>query len=253
MLCPKCGRELAEGEICPCSSGLPEGRDVLNSAKNAAEAIKNSPFVSELLLTARHAFTAPEKQVADNSQRIDILWALLLPIEAAMTSFGLTSLLRRVVFAAAQATGAVRNFSEFAEALSEIGSGALKMFGLHFLSSAAGILLCIIAARLFAVLRKKKTGFSEAANLMTTVLALPSMLMAAAGAAAAVYSVFGLLAAAAAGISALLLGYRAAEAINGGRDKGSSLFRLYLIFAVTVTAVSAAMETGLLKILLGVR
>lgn len=249
MLCPKCGRELTEGEVCPCSSGLPEGRDVLNSAKTAANAIKNSPFVSELLLTASSAFTAPEKLVADNSRRIDILWLLLLPIEAAMTAFGLTSLLRRTVFAAIKALDAVWNYSDFSEALAGTGLGAFKMFGMHFLSSAAGILLSIIAARLFAVLRKKKTGFSEAANLMTTVLALPSILTAAAGAAAAVYFVFGLLAAAAAGISAVLLGYRAAEALNGGRDSGSSLFRLYLLFAVAVTAVCTAMETGLLALI----
>lgn len=245
MVCPKCGRELREGETCPCSSGLPDAKAVLEDAKNAVRAIKSSPFVSELLVTARGAFTAPEKQVADNAERIDILWVLLLPIEAAALSFGFTSVLRRTLFAA---VGSAR-YGDFSKAMKAAGMGALKMFGLHFLLAAAGVILCVIAAMIFARVCKKKRGFSETANLMTTVLVPAAALMAAAGFGALVYAPLGVLLGAAAGMSALLLGYRAACIMVTGETKFPKLW-LYIIFAAAVTAVLTAMETGLLKTLL---
>lgn len=242
MLCPKCGKELREGEVCSCASGLPDGKAVLEGVKTAARAVKNSPFMAEILYTARGAFTAPEKQVADNSERIDILWALLIPIEAALNAFGFTAVIRRTFFAAAKALGT--DVSDSAKALSGAGLGALKMFGIHFLWAAACIIVCIIAAMLFAAVCKKKKSFSEAANLMTTVLVPSSALMAAAGIAALVYAPLGLLISAAAGMSALLLGYRASEAAGGKR-----VFWLYIIFAAAVPAVCTAMEAGLLRVL----
>lgn len=245
MVCPKCGRELPEGETCSCSSGLPDGKAVLEDAKNAVRAIKSSPFVSELLVTAKGAFTAPEKQVADNAERIDILWALLLPIEAAAVSFGFTAVLRRTLFAA---VGSAR-YGDFSKAMKAAGMGAFKMFGLHFLWAAAGVMLCIIAAMIFAGVCKKKKSFSETANLMTTVLAPSAMLMAAAGLGAVAYVPIGLLLGAAAGMSALLLGYRAACITVTGETKFPKLW-LYIIFAAAVLAVCAAMESGLLKTLL---
>lgn len=245
MLCPKCGKELREGEDCPCAqtsqnsqSGLPDGKAVIEGVKSAARAVKNSPFMAEILYTARGAFTAPEKQVADNSERIDILWALLIPIEAVLNAFGFTLVLRHGFFAAAKALGA--DVSDSAKAL----SGALKMFGIHFLWAAACIVVCIIAAMLFAAVCKKKKSFSETANLMTTAILPSSVLMAAAGIAALAYVPLGLLFAAAAGMSALLLGYRASEIAGGKRA-----FWLYIIFAAAVLAVCAAMEVGLMKAL----
>lgn len=246
MLCPKCGRELREGEVCSCSSGLPDGKAVLEGVKSAARAVKNSPFIAEILYTARGVFTAPEKQVADNAERIDILWALLIPIEAALNAFGFTAVIRRTFFAAAKALGAASESSAFANALSVVGLGAFKMFGANFLWAAACIVVCIIAAFLFSAVCKKKKSFSEAANLMTTVLMPSSALMAAAGIGAFAYAPLGLLLAAAAGMSALLLGYRASEAAGGKRA-----FWLYIISASAVLAVCAAMEIGLLGVLVG--
>lgn len=238
MLCPKCGRELREGEDCPCAqasqtsqSGLPDGKAVIEGVKSAARAVKNSPFMAEILYTAKGVFTAPEKQVADNSERIDILWALLIPIEAVMTALGFTAVLRRTLFAAVKD-------------MNVPGLGALKMFGIHFLWAAGCIVVCIIAAMLFAAVCKKKKSFSEAANLMTTAVMPSAVLMAAAGIAALAYVPLGLLFAAAAGMSAALLGYRASEAAGGKR-----VFWLYIIFAAAVLAICAAMEVGLLKAL----
>lgn len=256
MICPKCGKELNEGEVCSCSqdtqdtqntqaqSGLPDGKVVLEGVKTAAKAVKNSPFIAELLYTAKGMFTVPEKQVADNSERTDILWVLMLPIEALMTAFGITAILRQILFAATKATGVVSSTRGFTKAMKTLGLSTPKMFGVNFLWAVACIFVCIIAVMLFASVCKKKKGFSEAANLITTAVMPSAVFMAAAGVGALAYVPLGLLLAATAGMSAVLLGYGASEAAGGKRA-----FWLYILFAFVVLAICAAMEVGLLKAL----
>lgn len=237
MFCPKCGKELAEGEVCSCanpqdgekSSSLPDGKAIAESAKKTAEALKNNPFVSEVLSTVKGAALNPEKQVKENSERTDILWVIMAVLEAVLTSLGIALFLNGAVKAALKKSIPFGSLS--------LGAGAFfKILGMSFLWSAVCIAVLILAYMLFMKLCKKQTSFSAAANTMTTVLVPPTAMAFAAGLLGLIYAPLGAFLIMAALITIVSLCYSAVRDVGGTKLPA---FWLFVIFAAVTAAVCA--------------
>lgn len=234
MFCPKCGKEITDGEACSCgyspeseqsSSPLPDGKAIVDGAKNAAEAIKNNPFVSEVLATITGAAADPEKQVKDNSERTDILWAIMAVFEAVIISLGLAIYVNKLVSAAS--SGYIHLGASY----------FFKVFGAAFLWSAISVCLLVIAYILFMKIYKKQVGFSAAANTVTTAV-MPSAIMTfAAGLLSLIYAPLGVILIAAALISLIALCYGLVRNVSGSKIP---TFWMFVIFAAVTAALCTA-------------
>lgn len=240
MFCAKCGKELKEGEICSCSysqdgkqsaSSIPDGNAIVDGAKNAAAAIKNNPFVSEVLATITGAAADPEKQVRDNSERTDILWVIMALLEAIIISLGLAMYVCKLV-------SSVLNAASLGFYSLDLPKGFFfKIFGAAFLWSAISICLLMIAYILFMKIFKKQVGFSAAANTITTA-AMPSAIMVfAAGLLGLIYAPLGIILIAAALISLVALCYGLVRGVSGLKIP---TFWMFVIFAAVTASLCAA-------------
>lgn len=239
MFCPKCGKELTEGEACSCgysgdngqtSSTLPDGKAIAESAKKAAEAVKNNPYVSEVLSVITGAAANPEKQVKDNSERTDILWIIMAVLEAVITSLGLAMFINKLVDSAFKAVSS--GYFSFSA-----GAGSFfKIFGAAFLWSAISIFVLIFAYMIFMKICKKQIGFSAAANTMTTAVMPSAIITLAAGLLSLIYAPIGSFLMLAALISLAALCRSLAHG-NGGSKLPT--FWLFVIFASVASAVCA--------------
>lgn len=240
MFCPKCGKELTEGESCSCgysqeseqaASALPDGKAIVDSAKNAAEALKNNPFVSEVIATITGAAADPEKQVKDNSERTDVLWVIMAALEAVLISWGMTIYVNKLIAEAVKA--ASFGFAHF-----DVTAGSVfGVFGAAFLWSAISICLLVIAYILFMKIFKKQVSFPAAANTVTTA-AVPSAIMVfAAGLLGLIYAPLGILLIAAALISLVALCY---GLVRGASGLKLPTFWVFVIFAAVTAALCAA-------------
>lgn len=247
MFCPKCGKELKEGEPCSCgyspeneqsASSLPDGKAIMDGAKNAAAAIKNNPFVSEVLATITGAAANPEKQVKDNSERTDILWVIMAILEAVLISLGLAMYVNKIIAAAFKA-------ASFGYARFDVtASSFFGVFGSAFLWSAISICLLIIAYIVFMKIYKKQVGFSAAANTMTTA-AMPSAIMVfAAGLLGLIYAPLGMILIVAALISLVALCYGLVRNVSGLKIP---TFWMFVIFAAVTAALCTAAGNVCLK------
>lgn len=237
MFCPKCGKELAEGKTCSCgysseneqsASPLPDGKAIVDGAKNAAAAIKNNPYVSEVIAVITGAAADPEKQVRDNSERTDILWIIMAALEAVIISLGLAAYVCKLISTALNT--ALSGYYSL-----DLPKGLFfKLFGAAFLWSAICIVVLVLAYMLFMKICKKQTGFFAAANTMTTAI-MPSAIMTfAAGLLSLIYAPLGtlLIAAALISLAALCCGFTR----NVGGTKIPA-FWLFVIFAAAAAAV----------------
>lgn len=239
MFCPKCGKELTEGETCSCgysqeseqsASPLPDGKAIVDGAKNAAAAIKNNPFVSEVIATITGAAANPEKQIKDNSERTDILWIIMAVLETVITSLGLAMYVHKLLNEALNA--ALLGFYSL-----DLPKGFFsKIFGTAFLWSAICIFALILIYMLFMKICKKQIGFSAAANTMTTALMLSSIMVLAAGIFGLVYLPLGMIFILAALITLVALCYSLVRNIGGTKIPA---FWLFVIFAAVSAAVCA--------------
>lgn len=234
MFCPKCGKEITDGGVCSCgyspeneqsASPLPDGKAIVDGAKNAAAAIKNNPFVSEVLATVTGAAADPEKQVKDNSERTDILWAIMAAFEAVIISLGMAIYVNKIVSAAS--SGYIH-----------LGAGYFfKVFGAVFLWSAISVCLLVIAYILFMKIYKKQVGFAAAANTVTTAV-MPSAIMTfAAGLLSLIYAPLGVILIAAALISLIALCYGLVRNVSGLKIP---TFWMFVIFAAVTAALCTA-------------
>lgn len=237
MFCPKCGKELTEGKPCSCgyspeneqsASSLPDGKAIVDGAKNAAAAIKNNPYVSEVLATITGAAADPEKQVKDNSERTDILWIIMAVLEAVITSLGLAMYVHKLLTEALAA--ALLGFYSL-----DLPKGFFfKIFGAAFLWSAICIFALILIYMLLMKICKKQVGFFAAANTMTTAI-MPSAIMTfAAGVLSLIYAPLGTLFIAAALISLAALCCGFTRNVSGTKIPA---FWLFVIFAAAAAAV----------------
>lgn len=239
MFCPKCGKELTEGEPCSCgyseeseqsASHLPDGKAIVDGAKNAAEAIKNNPFVSEVIATITGAAADPEKQIKDNSERTDILWVIMAVLEAVVTSLGTAIYVNEIVSEAFEAAS-----SGFFRLEAPKGF-FFKVFGSAFLWSAICIAALILIYMLFMKICKKQVVFSAAANTMTTALLPSSIMVLAAGILGLIYLPIGVIFISAALVSLIALCYSLIRNISGTKIP---TFWLFVIFAAASAAVCA--------------
>ena len=239
MFCPKCGKELTEGEPCSCgyspeseqsASPLPDGKAIVDGAKNAAEAIKNNPFVSEVLATITGAAANPEKQIKDNSERTDILWVIMAVLEAVITSLGTAMYANKIVSEAFKAASS--GFFRL-----DVPKGLFfRIFGAAFLWSAICIFALALIYMLFMKICKKQVGFSAAANTMTTALLPSAIMVLAAGILGLIYLPIGVILISAALISLIALCYSLIRNISGTKIPA---FWLFVIFAAVSAAVCA--------------
>ncbi|MBD5139829.1 MAG: hypothetical protein HDT25_00190 [Ruminococcus sp.] len=240
MFCPKCGKELTEGEPCSCgyspeneqpASSLPDGKAIVDGAKNAAAALKNNPFVSEVLATITGAAANPEKQVKDNSERTDILWVIMAVLEAVIISLGMAIYVNKLIASAFKA-------ASFGYARFDVTAGSFfGVFGSAFLWSAISICLLIIAYIVFMKIFKKQVGFSAAANTMTTALMPSAIMVLAAGLLGLIYAPIGALLISAAMISLVALCYGLVRNVSGLKIP---TFWMFVIFAAVTAALCAA-------------
>lgn len=237
MFCPKCGKEITDGEACSCgysenteqtSSPLPDGKAIVDGAKNAAEAIKNNPYVSEVLTVITGSATDPEKQVKDNSERTDILWIIMAVLEALIISLGLAMFINKLFNSVLKAVST--GYFSFST-----GAGSFfKIFGTSFLWSAISVVVLILAYMLFMKICKKQVGFSAAANTMTTAVMPSAVMVLAAGLLSLIYAPIGTLLISAAMISLVALCFGRVRNISGTKIP---VFWLFVIFASAASAV----------------
>ncbi|MCM1330842.1 MAG: hypothetical protein NC253_15585 [Ruminococcus sp.] len=234
MYCPKCGKEIADGEVCSCgysqdgekSSPLPDGKAIAESAKNAAEALKNSPFVSEVLATVAGAAADPEKQVKENSERTDILWVIMAVLESVLTSLGLAIFINSLMNSALKAV----SFGS-----PKLGAGTFfKIFGAAFLWSVICIAVLMLMYMLFMKIHKKQISFSAAANTMATAAVPSAAMVFAGGLLSLIYAPLGTFLIIAALITLVSLCYSSVRNENGAKLPA---FWLFVIFASVTAAV----------------
>lgn len=218
---------------------LPDSKEVISAVKNAASEMKNSPMFSEVSDTIKGAVISPVKQVSANSERADILWAILILLESAMTAFGLTAFFRRGLFALFTAFGTDIGYSDYSRSIGEAGLGALKIFALQFFCTAAAIFAGIFAASLLTVICKRRTGFFVSANTMTTAFVLPSIIMAAAGIASMLFIPAAVLLISAAAASAVILSYIGIQKMS---RSDTPVFWMYIICVSVVIIISTLLE-----------
>lgn len=237
MFCPKCGKELAEGESCSCgysrdneqpASPLPDGKAIADSAKKAAAAVKNNPYVSEVLTVITGSAADPEKQVRDNSERTDILWVIMAVFEAVVTSLGIAMYVNKLIDAVFKAASS--GYFRF----DATAGSFFKIFGAAFLWSVICIFALILMYMLFMKICKKDVGFSAAANTMTTAV-MPSAIMTfAAGLLSLIYAPLGTLLILAALISLTVLCFCKVRNVGGTK---LPTFWLFVIFAAVTAAI----------------
>lgn len=256
MFCQKCGRELSDGEVCSCTaaseetaapaqeetkqaSGLPDGQAIADGAKAAAEAIKNNPMVSEVMDTIKGVVLSPVKQVSANAGRTDILWLILTIIESVLTSFGITTIVRRGIYALGTSGGDDIKYKDYSEGLKLIGLSAGKIFGMEFIWTAVSIIASMILVVVLMALCRKNGAFFPAANMTATVFLPSALLMGVSGLLSFIYVPIGIIVAAAAVISAIVLGYVGIQKL----DKfTTSPFWLYVVCVMLVYIISALVE-----------
>lgn len=239
MFCKNCGRELQDGEVCSCAqnsgeqasaSSLPDGKAIIEGAKKTAEALKNNPIVSEVWVAVKGSAADPEKQVRDNLERTDILWAVMAAVEAVLISLGLAIYINKALSAVLKAVS-----SGFVSI--KVGAGSFfKIFGAAFLWSAISIFAIILIYMLFMKICQKQTGFCTAANAVATAIMPSALIVFAAGILSLIYLPLGSVLIAASVFSLVVLCYGMVRDINGLKIP---TFWMYIIFA----AVSAAVCT----------
>lgn len=241
MFCPKCGKELIEGEPCSCgysqdsgqsASPLPDGKAIAEGAKKAAEAVKNNPYVSEVLSVIKGAAADPEKQVKANSERTDILWVIMAVFEAVITSLGLAIFVNKVIAAAFKAASS--GYLRF-----DMTAGSFfKIFGAAFLWSAISIIAVILIYMLFMKVCKKQVGFSAAANTMTTAIIPSAVMVFAAGLLSLIYVPLGTLLIMAALISLVSLCGGAVHNVSGTKIPAFWLFVIFASLAAVICTIA---------------
>lgn len=237
MFCPKCGKELTDGESCSCgysrdseksASPLPDGKAIADSAKKAAEAVKNNPYVSEVLTVITGSAADPEKQVRDNSERTDILWVIMTVFEALIISLGLAMYVNKLVYMALDAASLGFYSLDMPKGL------FFRLFGAAFLWSAICIFVLILIYMLFMKICKKQVGFSAAANTLTTAVMPSAVITFAAGLLSLIYAPIGMLIISAALISLVALCYGLVRNVGGAKIPA---FWLFVIFAAAAAAI----------------
>lgn len=239
MFCPKCGKELTDGETCSCgysrdseksASPLPDGKAIADGAKKAAEAVKNNPYVSEVLSVITGSAADPEKQVRDNSERTDILWVIMTVFEALIISLGLAMYVNKLVYMALDAASLGFYSLDMPKGL------FFRLFGAAFLWSAICIFVLILIYMLFMKICKKQVGFSAAANTLTTAVMPSAVITFAAGLLSLIYAPIGMLIISAALISLVALCYGLVRNVGGTKIP---TFWLFVIFAAVTSAICA--------------
>ena len=260
MFCQRCGRKLEDGEICNCTvevndnniqesqqvnSSIPDSQALVEGAKNAAAAIKNNPIVSEVITTMKGSLVSPIKQIATNSARTDILWIILFLLESAMISFSITTMFKRSIFALVQTIEKNYDwvYSDVVEELKEMGVTTIKLFGIHFVWALIFIVCEAIILTALMAICKKKCSFAPIANAVATATMPSAIIMVFAAILSVIYVPLSFLAALAAIISSILLGYVAIQKV----DKfTSSPFWFYVVAYVIVFVGGILLEKTLL-------
>ncbi|MDE5742469.1 MAG: hypothetical protein K2H90_08485 [Oscillospiraceae bacterium] len=239
MFCPKCGKELTEGEPCSCGyskddeqavSSLPDGKVIVDGAKKAAEAVKNNPYVSEVLSVITGLASDPEKQVKNNSERTDILWVIMTVFEALIISLGLAMYLNKLMYMVLEAASLGFYSVEMPKGL------FFRLFGAAFLWSAICIFVLVLIYILFMKICKKQVSFSAAANTMTTAVMPSAIITFAAGLLSLIYAPIGIFMILAALISLVALCFGLVRNIGGTKIP---VFWLFVIFAAVTSAIYA--------------
>lgn len=234
------------------ASSLPSGSDIAAGAKNAAQAVKNNPIVSDVLNVIKGAFKDPVKQTVECAKRTDILWVILAVLEALIFSFASTIFVRRLIHFAVSVMGSglgyKASYSNTSEMLKLMGVTSVKMFGVSIgtivITFAAALILMILAVALC----KRKAGFSQAANMLTAAFLPSAMLLLVSMVMSLLCAPISLLLFVAAYISFIVLAYLGMQKL----DKfTSSPFRIYMVFATLVTVIGSFVNLKLAGSMVG--
>ncbi len=264
MYCEKCGKKLADGEICSCKSAAPEAVQtapaVVEAAPAAAslpdtskladsvKAIGSNPVVTDLISVFKGAVTAPVKQVGQSAKRTDILWIILAVIEAIIASVSITVVFRHTLHVALSSTmsgfGSSKvSFGDFATVLSQMEAGVWKTFGFALL---AVIIMYVIGTGLMflvSMIYKRNAPFAGVCNMLATANIPGTLLMLAALIFGWIYAPIALVIMLGAGISMIVLSYMGMQKLGEGKFTASP-FWVYIAYSVIVIGVAFLIGTG---------
>ncbi|MCL2050968.1 MAG: hypothetical protein FWG91_04500 [Lachnospiraceae bacterium] len=194
MFCTNCGKEISENEVCPCktandeagqtagggSEGLPQSQAVMaNAAKIAADLQKN-PYVNEIITAAKGIFSNNViDTVADAGKRTDIMWMILVPISALISTASIFFGLFNYILKTANSLASGMWFISGRIKLSDILSGGVifKMNLSIFLSLVASFFIFAGLLYLLMIVCKKKTSFYSVCNMLAYALLPATALM----------------------------------------------------------------------------
>lgn len=263
MICEKCGRELAEGEVCTCSeqnteevkqSSLPTGGEVMASAKNAAANIAKNPIVNDIFSTIKRTLISPVKETAANAKRGDIFWIFLAIAELLITSVAFTVTLRHLVYVAAvsamkSAMGSYASsidisFGKYAEGLADIGAGAFKVFGVFLLLTAIVFALSAVLMLVITMICRKKASFSCVCNMLATAYIPSAALMLVALIFGWIYAPISVVLMTASLASFVILAYLGMQKLDKFEK---SPFWVYIIYNTVMNIITVLVVSGVLK------
>lgn len=272
MICEKCGKELADGEVCTCSAentaaeapaeeakqtSLPTGGEVMANAKNAAANIAQNPIVNDIFSTIKRALTSPVKETAANAKRGDILWVFLAIAELLITAVAFTVSLRHLVYVGMKgmlkkamgsyASSVDISFGKFADGLADIGAGVFKVFGIFLLITVIVFAVAAVLMLVMTMICKKKTSFSCVCNMLATAYIPSAVLMLGALVFGWIYAPVSVILEIASLASFIILAYLGMQKL----DKfDNSPFWVYIIYNAVMNIVALLVVSGVLGTIL---
>lgn len=275
MVCPNCGKELQEGEICTCqqnsaaqqtesvqptesvqqaetvqsaenaqqtenASALPSGSDIAAGAKNAAQAVKNNPIVADVLNVIKGAFKDPVKQTVECAKRKDILWVILAVLETLVFSLASMVFVKRLLYFFVSIVASNLNqkvsYGKTSEMLKTIGVTSGKMFGVGVVTVVISFIVAVVLMIIAVAICRHKAGFSQTANMLTAAFLPSSILLFISILVSIIFAPISVFLFMAAYICFIVLAYLGMQKL----DKfTSSPFKIYTVFAVLFTAAAA--------------
>lgn len=261
MFCEKCGKKLADGEICSCktneeaapaaetavvaapAASLPDTQKLAESMK----AISSNPIVTDLLNVTKGAITAPVKQTGASAKRTDILWIILAAVEALIASVSITvvfrHLLHTLVGSAAGSFGGKVSFGDFAEVLAQMDAGVWKTFGFAILGVLIMYAIGTVLMFVISMIYKRNASFANVCNMLATANLPGTALMLVALIFGWIYAPISVILMLGASISIIVLNYMGMQKLGEGKFTASP-FWLYIIYTVIVIAVAFLIGTG---------
>ena len=261
MFCPICGKSLEDGEVCGCSaqnnaaepkqtaseagpqhmqqggSALPQGKELAEGAKNAANAVKNNPYVAEVIKAVGGSLRNPVKQTADSAKRKDILWLILAVLEGLLYAIATTVFVRRICYVlfsqVGSAFGQKLKYSEMADFFKEMGLSVPKQLGMGLLSFLITAVIAVVLMMITVSVCKRKADISQCGNMLAAAFLPAGLLMAVSVIVSFIYAPAVILLFAGGYIAFIILGYLGMQKL----DKFEvSPFWFYTVFALIVTA-----------------